>query len=241
MLVFIFTFSACDWLLPEDIYDNHQQELIDLAYSIDYWYPEGFYHDTSEDNVYYENSVSVKSFGNDNSQWIELHTDKINQAREWSDLSNENGSVNRISVEEKETEKFFEFIRINTENENDILISRIHKTSYFKPMLDKFKNLGTIGFYYGDLSVEKVKEFVEYLFVNYSAGIYHSKVLHSHIKETDNNFQHIIRSLKVVYGDWGIYDQIIVEDHHFSLDKAEKVLSVESSEVERIQGNYNSY
>ena len=123
-------------------------ELIELTYSTEYYYPEGFYHETDlSGSVYYENTVSVKPADERESVWIELHTTEKSQARQWSNLSNEYSSVNRELTREAETGKYFQFERVNVENDQDILLSRVHKSDYFIPLYDKFTTLDTAGIY----------------------------------------------------------------------------------------------
>jgi len=107
----------------------------------------------------------------------------------WSNNSNEYSSVNREIVSEKETDKYFEFKRQNVEYENDILLSRIHKKSYFRPKVDKFKEPDTIGIYNGELSTNRVDELVEYLWSCGSIGLSHSKVIKSQIKEFNDYYE----------------------------------------------------
>ena len=87
-------------------------ELYNLAYS-DWKWPDNFYsEDSLEGSIYYENTVSIKPLGERENIWIQLCTDNIDTAREWSELSNNYSSYYRELVSEKETEKYYEFKRI---------------------------------------------------------------------------------------------------------------------------------
>jgi len=211
-----------------------ENQIIQLAYNINYLYPNGFY---KNDSGYYENTVSVTLLSLRKDIWIELSTNDKNQALAWSDSSDEYSSVHRAIISESETEKYFEFKRQSTTNINDVILSRIHKTSYFLPLLDKFKMPDTVGIYNGQLDTSKVKEFVEYLWSCGSLGIYNSKVIESQITEYNDYFQQYIKSFKVVYGDTGIKDSIFVYDNYFKLDKSSRILTVASKQVDAFEGN----
>ena len=86
---------------------DEDERILKLAYSKDYFYPTGFYHEIIDSgSIYYENTVSIKSITERDHIWIELHTNNKNEARVWSDKSNEYSSVNREIVSERETDKY---------------------------------------------------------------------------------------------------------------------------------------
>ena len=222
-------------------------KILALAYDRNYVYPDGFFYE--KDLIasrYYENTVSVKK----EHIWIYLHTTDINEARNWSNLSNDNSSVNRILIQENENEKYFEFVRVNVENENDILLSRVHRSDYFIPHTESytlpffaknFTGIITIGTYKGNVSLSNVKEFIEYLWDCGTIYMMDGKVVKSTISEEENNYEYYIQSIRLVYGDWGIYDTIYVYNSKFILDKETKVLSlVERKLIKEIKGKLNS-
>jgi len=156
----------------------------------------------------------------------------------WSDKSNEYSSVNRQIIGESESDKYFEFTRKNIQYSNDILLSRVHKSSYFQPELNKFSVSDTlIGTYNGELNLASVKELVEYLWSSGTIGVSYSKVLESEIKEYNDHFEYYIQSIVIVYGDFGIKDEIIVYDNFVTLNKLNRELIVKTNEVKTIQGN----
>ncbi|HWY33651.1 MAG TPA: hypothetical protein VNX68_03330, partial [Nitrosopumilaceae archaeon] len=169
--------------------------------------------------------------------WIELSTNDRNQALAWSNSSDEYSSGHGVIISESETEKYFEFKRQSTNNINDIGLSRIHKTSYFLPLLDKFKIPDSIGIYNGQIDTGKAKEFVEYLWSCGSLGIYGSKVIVSQINEYNDYFQQYIKSFQVVYGDIGLKDSIFVYDNYFKLDKSSRILTIASKQVDAFEGD----
>ena len=217
---------------------------LELAYDENYKYPVDFYLEKILiGSTYYENAVSVHR----TSPWIEFHTTNKDEARNWSNISNENSSVNRKIIQENETEKYFEFVRVNVVNENDVLLSRVHHSDYFIPYdefkfwwnFDRLVENKTIGTYNGEVILNKVKELVEYLWVR---GIWNtdSKVIGSKIYEKNDKFEHHIQSLVVSYGDWGLHDEIYIFDNIFVLDKETKTLTLaERKLIKEIEGKYN--
>jgi hypothetical protein len=216
------------------------QQIINTAYTTNYVYPEGFYHEIIDTgSVYYENTLSITPVNQRQDIWIELSTNDRDQARTWSDLSNQYGSVNRAVVEEKETAKYFEFKRKNVLSASDIVLSRVHKTSYFKPLNNRFFELDTIGIYNGDLNTPAIKELVEYLWSSGTIGIDYTKVLESSITEFIDHWEQYIKSIKIITGDSGVPDEIYVYDNYFILNDSDKVLTVSSSQTDKIQGHSN--
>lgn len=224
----------------ETIRAEDENKILELAYNSDYQYPDEFYHETiSDGSVYYENTISIKPIPEREHIWIELSTNDKNEALSWTNSSNGYSSVNREIISEKETKKYFEFKRQNLNFSNDILLSRIHKTSYFKPELDKFKEPYVVGIYSGELQVDSVKEFIEYIWSCGSLGLGHSKVIESYIKEDNSYFEIYIQSIKIVYGDWGISDYIYVYDNYFKINKNDRILTIDINEMKTIEGHGN--
>jgi len=80
-------FVSCDKNELPELFSN--DELLELVYDKNYEYPVGFYlEQVLLGSTYYENSVSV----NKQPTWIEFHTTKKNEARNWSNISNEKSS-----------------------------------------------------------------------------------------------------------------------------------------------------
>jgi hypothetical protein len=216
-----------------------EAHILELAYSKDYTYPVNFYHEiNTTGSVYYENTVSIMPVDERQDIWIELNTNDKNEARIWSDKTNEYSSVNRAIISESETDKFFEFTRKNIQYSNDIVLSRVHKSSYFQPALNKFSASDSIiGKYNGELNLTKVKELIEYLWSSGTMDVSFSKVLESEIKEYDDYFEHYIQSILIIYGDFGIRDEIIVHDNFVRLNKSDRELSIKTIKIKTMQGH----
>ena len=231
----LFTVS-CD---KEDNLDSANDEFLELAYDKTYQYPDGFYYEKNLIGyVYYENTVSIKPTDERENIWIELNTNDKEQAKTWSDLSNEYSSVDREIIKENETNKYFEIVRVNIENNNDTLLSRVHRSDYFISLYNKFTDIDTIGIYNGELSSNNVKELIEYLWSCGTLSIY-DKVVESTIADKEVEFEHKIQSLKTVYGDFGLHDMIYVYDNEFKLDKTSRTLTIKRELIKEIEGNYH--
>lgn len=235
-MLFLFVISGCE---KDKVKRTPEEEhILELAYSKDYTYPIGFYHELIDTgSIYYENTVSIKPINQRQDICIELNTNDKNEARAWSNESNEYSSVNREIISESETEKFFEFKRENVKYAKDILLSRVHKTSYFQPVQNKFGvSDTTIGKYNGDLNLTSVKELVEYLWSCGTMGVSYSKVLESEIKEYNDHFEYYIQAILIVYGDFDLYDEITVYDNLVKLNKSDRELIIKTNRVKTIQG-----
>ena len=234
-LLIIFT-ASCE--KDKVIKTPEEDHILKLAYSKDYSFPIGFYHEINyTGSPYYENTVSIKPVNERQDIWIELNTNDKNEAKLWSDKSNEYSSVNREIIAENETDKFFEFKRKNTQYSNDIILSRVHKSSYFQPEINKFSvSDPSIGTYNGELNLTDVKELVEYLWSCGTMDARYSKVLVSEIKEFDEYFEYYIQSILIIYGDFGIRDEIIVSDNFATLNKSNRELTIKTNKIKTIQG-----
>jgi len=230
-------FISCD--KDETIDSANSNRFLKLAYDKSYKYPYGFYYEKNlVGHVYYENTVSIKPTNERENIWIELNTNDKELAKTWSDLSNEYSSVDREIIEESETDKYFEITRVNIQNENDTLLSRVHRAEYFVSIYNKFTDIDTIGVYNGELTSDNTKELIEYLWSCGTLSIY-DKVVESAITDKGDIFEHYIQSLETVYGDFGIHDMIYVYDNNFKLDKTSKILTIKRELIKEIEGNYN--
>lgn len=230
-------FISCD--KDETIDSANNNRFLELAYDKSYQYPDGFYYEKKLNGyVYYENTVSIKPTNERENIWIELNTNDKEQAKTWSDLSNEYSSVDREIIEESETDKYFEITRVNIHNKNDTLLSRVHRTEYFVSLYNRFTNIDTIGVYNGELTSNNIKELIEYLWSCGTLSIY-DKVVESATTDKGGIFEHNIQSIETIHGDFGIYDMIYVYDNKFELDKTSKILTIKRELIKKIEGNYN--
>jgi hypothetical protein len=236
IILFSIIIAGCD--KDKVIRTPEEEQILELAYAKDYFYPVDFYHEINNaGSPYYENTVVIKPVNERQNIWIELNTNDKNEARQWSDESNQYSSVNREVIDETETNKFFEFKRKNTQYSSDIILSRVHKSSYFQPLLNRFSLSDTlIGKYNRELNLTSVKELVEYLWSCGTMNVSYSKVLNRELKEYEKYFEYYIQSILIVYGDFGLHDEIIVSDNYAKLNKSDRDLIVKTNKVKTIQG-----
>lgn len=201
------------------------KEILEKVYSKDYLYPEDFFYEKNlEGSTYYENTRSIRV---SQTAWIELHTNDKKQAKEWSEISNKLSSEYRELVSERETEKYFEFKRINPEFSHDIVLSRVHKSSYFTPVLDwssvnyyssEPTKIETGIFRHRPITVTSAKHFIEYYWSSTSLGT-GNKVLEAKAIELPNWFQYNIKSASVSSGDIGSCDKVDIWEYDFLVHK----------------------
>lgn len=237
LVIGFLVFISCD--KEETIDSEINNKYLELAYDRSYQYPDGFYFEKNlTANTYYENSVSIIPTDERENIWIELDTEDKTQAKTWSDISNEYSSVDRELVLETKTDKYYEFTRVNIQNENDTLLSRVHRSDYFISLYNRFTEIDTIGVFKGELTSNNVKELIEYLWSCGTLSIY-DKVVSSSITDKEEKFVQEIQSLNTVYGDFGIHDMIYVYDNEITLDKETRLLTIKRELITEIEGNYN--
>jgi hypothetical protein len=213
---------------------TQEREIFEKAYSKTYMFPYNFnYEENLDGSLYYENTVSIRTSQN---TWIELYTNDKQQAKEWSEISSTTSAYYRDLVSERETEKYFEFKRVYSVNQSDIILSRVHKSSYFVPSFDKFKPTKTIGtLKVNPINKETTKDFIEYMWTSYLIG-YTDKVLEYSLIEYSDNVRYNLKSVNIIYGDWGMCDVIEVKDFDFFIDKQSGEVTFDSNKIKEIKG-----
>lgn len=223
---------------------EEHEEFLRLAYAADDLFPEGFYREEDQASAtYYVNTVSVTPPPDRGNEWIELHTDDEHQALTWVELTRANSSGQTVPQGSSQTVKYFEYPAMMASGY--IIRFRVHKSSYFEPILDKSNRDKTIGRYNGVMDMASVAELIQYLWVNYnmSVGGYQTggnRVLEAEGTEDETMYLYRIRLLSITYGDWGLHDVIYVNDYYFGLSKATGILRHEETvEIAEIRGHYN--
>jgi hypothetical protein len=234
LVFFCYTVVGCE--IQKDDYDKSNPILV-KAYSEDYKYPDGFYYESIDSgSIYYVNTVSTKPLVQREHIWIELATNDINEARNWSELSNLYSSQYRNLISERQTEKFFEFKRVSPTNKNDIVFFRAHKKDYFIPRLDKFKMIDTVGLIpEAVLSTVNKKQLIEYLW-SVDAIEHDTKVIESSILDTINGLKHTIKSIQFVGGDFGLTDIIYLYENVFIINNENGIITMRRRLLEEIFG-----
>ncbi len=208
---------------------EYDKELMDFAYN-GLQFPKGFYmEDLQGGNIYYENTISIKPLGQRNSGWSQLSASEIDTARKYSELSSMYSAYYRQLLSEKETDKYYGFRRVYSDNPKDILLSRVHKRSYLdRSMYDFFKKEGILGVFKKNYFVAAdVKELIEYLwFVGYTP--LGGKVFKSFMEENNSEYIYRIYEVRLGHGDFGIPDLIQYIDNKFIVNKNNGGISLES-------------
>jgi len=232
--------AKCKSLLKEQSNQAEftDQGILNAVYS-NYKYPEDFYQeDLKGASLYYENTISVRPPVEREHKWIELCTDNKSQALEWSESSSKNSACYRDLIDERETEKYFEGRRGYSEKPSDIILSRVHKCSYLdRSKYDKFERGTTLGrFNQRPVTIENVKELIEYLWFIENYNIDGQKVLSSFTEDQGDSVKHTIYETHVVYGDWGVCDQITLIKSEYIVDKNSGEITISQENVKTVKG-----
>jgi Mg2+ and Co2+ transporter CorA len=213
---------------------TEDREIVDKAYSKTYMYPTGFnFQQNLDGSLYYENTVSIRT---SQTSWIELSTNDKQQAKDWSETSSSTSAYYRDLVAERETEKYFEFKRVYSLNTKDVILSRVHKSTYFIPSFDKRNPSSTIGtLKENPINEETTKDFIEYMWTSYMIG-YTEKVLEYTITDYPDKVKYNLKSVNVTYGDFGLCDVIEVKNFDFFVDKQSGAVTFESNKIKEIKG-----
>ena len=223
---------------------------LEIAYDSNFFYPDDFYKDPAppEHGIYYVNTVSISPINQRDSRWIELSTNDRDKALEWVNMTilNSNDRISISLVDENETEKYFEFKSIHTEDSyagtySYIVLFRVYKTSYYHSIFDRFQpwnhvNETKYGNYNAEIEMGKVQECIEYLWVQNTFANFGQKVISSAISETNDYFEVHIVSLSMTYGDWDMRDVLSVYDNYIRFNTKSRLLSFRQSLRKEILG-----
>lgn len=234
--------TACEGIVPgEECLTRIPTDPEDLAvwnavYDKEYKYPDGFYVETGDQwtsIIYLGRNVTHDG----RFVYMQYSADDLDEAREmWHCLMKDNSEQPTL-MEERETEKYFEFKSVSiSSHTTHITLWRFHKSSYYTPVDGMFSPFYyvviypelykpyTMGIYSGELSSAAVREFIESLWYFETRQSYGDKVLSTDFKETSDSFVYTVTSVGVSYGDWGIHDEIYVFESVFELNKKTREL-----------------
>jgi hypothetical protein len=191
-------------------------------------YPAGFYNeDLGDASIYYENTLSILPLGQRIPSAFELSTDNRDQAFAWSESSAVNSSDYRMLQSERETERFFEFRRVNQNNPKDIILSRVHKSSYIdRSMYDKFNPSPIVAQLNArPIDTETVRTLVEFFWFIDNYELYGAKVLQEVTSQSPDSILCALYHIQVVFGDWGISDRIYLYRSLYSVSTQSGIVS----------------
>ena len=219
------------------------EEIIDAVYS-EYKYPESFYQEELGGiRLFYENTFTLKPLG-ERDGWVELCTDNRSRASEWVETSTKNSvylsRYKNLTYDERETEKFFEFRGIRPKDQQHVILRRVHKCSYFRPRHDKHRKLerGEVLGIFGQrpITIDNVKELIEYLWFIENYNFYGRKVLSSFTSDEGSSIKHTIYETKVVVGDWGLCDEISLVRTEYVVDRNSGEVTVFPETIKILEG-----
>ncbi len=233
--------SLYDWSNPDtwlDPYNWPNRKVISFAYS-EYRAPLGFYQEDFErGNPYYENTISIRRpICPDYGCWFELCSDERDLAYAWSESCAVSSSYYRDYESERETDKYFEFRRVYEVNPNDVLLSRVHKCSYLdRTMHDKLHPTPVLGIFVPrPITMESSRELVEYMWANGMLRGYGS-VISCSSSENPESFSHSILYVDIVYGDFGMCDQIFLLEMIADVEKGTGSITCDSQGLRQMNG-----
>lgn len=212
------------------------QEIWNAAYS-NYRYPSGFNVENIDGtSLFYENTQSINDATQTESVY-EVCTDNKEKAIEWATKSTSTQYIDFIVEETIETDKYFQIKKVNKNSGADIILSRVHKCSYFSRLAFDNSNsqIQQIGIFNDrPFNLEKIKSFAEYLwFIDNSEN---KKVLSTFTNEESSMYIHYIFELTIVIASEGKYDTLIVDEVKYKIDNQSGVVERERTEVYRIDG-----
>lgn len=230
------------YLSPE-IQDSTQitdENVLRAVYST-YRYPASFTReDFSEGSPYYENTISIYNMNERSNFWRELSTIDRNQAFAWSESSSVHSAYYRSVVSERETEKFFEFRRVWLEHPTDVILSRIHKSTYLdRSMHDRMRPRDTIAVFKGVVDRASVKALVEYLWYAENYNTSGAKTLCTAMVEGTESINYFLFHTEVSFGDWGLNDHIAVYRSLFRVLKGTGTVIYTKQFLRAINGKAN--
>jgi len=230
-LLLSFFLQGCEKTDLEGLSDN---KLLELAYDRTYFYPDGFYQELDTlFTPYYLNTNNIYPWNEHTSTWIELSTDDKNDVIKWFNLAYNNSS----DVEVNEKEKYFEIKSV----EFTYFANRVHKKSYYHSIFDRWQpwnhiNETKYGYYNAEIEKNRIKECIEYLWVQNTFANFGQKVLNSTIKEKSDYLEVHIVSLSMTYGDWDMRDVLKVYDNYIRFNKKSRLISFKQSLKKEIFG-----
>ena len=213
----------------------HDQDIWDAAYGGKRT-PVGFYSEDIDGGLYYVNTVSITPLAQRQHAWYELSTDDAAQARTWSDLSVEYGSQGAMAIEaERITEKYIE---ISRQNDQLRINFRAHRSSYLDVSgVDRLAEESDIGtFVPRPVTTDAVRELIEYLWFirHYQHG--GTAVLRVEMTESGTSIMVRLIELQIIYGDWGVRDEIRLIRSDYSVSTVTGKIHVERTTLEQFPG-----
>jgi len=129
-----------------------------------------------------------------------------------------------------------------------MILSRVHKESYFRPLLDQFKSsfipgnsntLDTIGqIDVANFQSSDIKELIEYLWSSGAIGVY-EKVERTELEEENNAYKYLISSISIIGGDWNLSDSINLYYNYFNINKMNGIITLKRQFKQGFYGKHH--
>ncbi len=196
-------------------------ELLRVAYS-EFKMPQAFYQEDLHGGFpYYETNLSITPLSLRQPPFFELSTNDEAQAFAWSESSDVHSSYHRPIVSERQTEKYFEFQRVNPQNHSDILLSRVHKLSYIDRSMFDFSNPTPLV---GRLNARPIDtlaatEFAQYFWFLSNCAMFGAKALAAIPKDDSDTAYCALYHVSRVQGDFGVRDMISLHRTVYAISK----------------------
>lgn len=244
VIIGTYLLTSCDreddttiYITPE--FESNQseftnEELLNATYS-SYKIPNGFYsEDLGDTSLYYVNTVSIDS----SDQWIELSTTNPNEALDWSERSTYEGSQ---FIAGTQSEKYYEFVRYDNPRDNSLIKFRTHNEGYFsREGYNFFNRTGPIGLFNKEIfDSNDAKELIDYLWFTHEYNNGSAKLLSSFTESTTAKITVIHYELLIVYGDFGLSDEITMNKNVFEIQLTDGQILKSNELIRTINGERN--
>lgn len=230
-----------------DPQDTNNSETVEMtiagALYFDERIPDGFYKEELPDDVFYttshvKNVSLLPVIDRAGLADYELSSDDYVEALAWSDKAAEYQQSYKQLTDIVDTELYYQFTRFDPDLPQFINRHRVFKASVLdRSGVDRsdedsaYKGKITMP----DLTAEKVKLIIEYLWMFTLSNNYRNAVLESYVTEIDDEFIHIMKQAKLDFAYSESCDSITVYDIRYTVSKStgfiwkEKVLTAEFS------------
>ena len=205
MGIVVLLLSACGSSADNSSADEAVNMKIAKALYFDLKTPAGFYKESFQDDVFYsishiKNTSLIPVIDRDESSSYELPSDDFVEALTWSDTAAEYQLSHEQLIDNTETWLYHQFTRFNPDYPQFINMHRVFKTSVL--VRNGVVRSEEDSAYRGritmlDLTAEKVRQIVEYLWTFTLSNNYSNAVISSYTTETENSFVHIMEQAKL--------------------------------------------
>lgn len=212
-------------LLSTNVVDNDTAIL--QAVYFDDRTPDGFYSESYPDSDVYYSTSHVKNVellpivDRAGMARYELSTDDFAEALAWSEAAANNQPAYKQLVDNRETELYFEFTRVDLNNPQFVHLSRVFKAS---AMDRSAVDLNVDGIYNGritlpTLTADRVKMLMEYFWMFSFSNNTGNAVLASTTTETDTDYVHTMIEAKLTMRAAGQCDTVEVFETTYTVQK----------------------